>query len=265
MALTKIDCHLFRGADAQLETSSYVVVNPHWQPGRVVFVGACAVRQGVGSQVAYKLSIQHFLEGVLSYFASLNGGGEPRSEEKSLKVLEEAFRSANTAVHEFGLKLAAGGRMASSLLGLVIENKVIAAARAGEGAAYLFRDGSLFPFFGDKDELNKVTKDPALGSFVGAQLQIAVELVSVPIEPGDKIFVFSRPLHVRSQGLLCNAASELRTEATELQDFNEVQLACEELFERVCADSEDLEFAMAANVGPEALYLWKRVPTGLIE
>ena len=63
------------------------------------------------------------------------------------ELIIDVIKNANESVYSFGHKLAAGGRMASSLLGIVIEENTIAAGRVGAGSAYLYREGDLFSFF----------------------------------------------------------------------------------------------------------------------
>ncbi len=248
MTLTRIDCHFHRGEAAVAETSSYVAINPGQVPGSLVVGGAWAVREGIGSQVASKLALEHFVVGVLKYFDSGKKyealEGEESPTETSLQVLETAFRSANDAVFNFGTKLSAGGRMSASLIGLVIEGSILAAARAGGGCAYLSRTGEVFPFFEDTP---KTGSDPALGYYIGAQSAVAVELASVAVQERDVVFVFPCILTEEQEGRLKEAAQEI--------DFT-LASSCGELCRRVFIEfSGALSFAVASRIGPEAIYL----------
>ena len=118
MGLTRLGCHRFRGEKAAHDVSSFVALNPLAHPSCLVFAGSSAARESLGSQVAYKLAIDYFVSGIQTYFADQSGAA--KGEEKVVKALEEAFRAANSSVYSFGHKLSAGGRMAASLLGVVI-------------------------------------------------------------------------------------------------------------------------------------------------
>jgi serine/threonine protein phosphatase PrpC len=69
------------------------------------------------------------------------------SDQISLRLLEYAFKNANHSVYTFGHKLAAGGKMAASLLGLALVNDVLTVGRVGDGIGYLVRNGHVFQFF----------------------------------------------------------------------------------------------------------------------
>ena len=248
MSLTRVDCQFFRGESSAAETSSYVALNAGMTPGSLVVAGAWAVREGIGSQVASKLALEHFVEGVLRYFESgkkyVALEGEEPPAEVSLQVLETAFRSANAAVFEFGTKLAAGGRMSASLIGFVIEDNSLAAARAGGGSAYLFRAGEVFPFF---EESEKKTDDPTLGHFVGAQTTVSVELAAVPMQEADTVFVFPWTLDAAHEAQLKEFAGHI--------DFTQ-PVSCELISRKLFAEGgKDLPFAISARLGPEAIYL----------
>ena len=246
MALTRIDCHFFRGALANSDTSSFVGINPDKKAGSLVVAGACAVREGIGSQVACKLSLEHFLDGVLNYFDERELiGEEDVPPEVSLQVLEAAFRDANSAVYDFGLKLAAGGRMSASLLGLVVEDSVVAAARVGRGSAFLLRGGEIFPFFEGAGGDRRVD-DPALGLFIGAQSLVSVELASVPLQSGDVLLLFSEDIDEAGAREIVQASPNI--------DFI-APTASEEVSRAAISDPDKLAFGISALVGPDAIYL----------
>src|SRR4051812_17335992 len=100
MPLTRVDCHyLNRNESVSGGASAFVVLNPVRRPGTIVAAGSTAHRENIGSQVACKLAIEHFVEGVLDRFS---GGPEEDSTEAgselSVEVLEMAFRRANSSV-----------------------------------------------------------------------------------------------------------------------------------------------------------------------
>jgi len=257
MSLTRLDCHFYRSPGSSIDTSSFVALNPARKPGSLVVASASAIRESIGSQVACRLSLEHFVDGALEYFeSSLDHIAEPpsfskssngtihhaRHSEASLDVLETAFRKANNSVYNFGHKLAAGGRMAASLLGLVIEESSIAAGRVGAGSAFLYRDGQLFPFFDPDPELTS-------GNYVGANSLVSVELASVSVKGSDIILIFSQPLGVMQQSLLVDML-----ETMDFASGNPCALLSKRIFEEA-----ELSFAMAARIGPEAIYLHQQL------
>lgn len=253
MSITRIDCQFHR-YDLAGERSGYVALNPSRRPGSLVFAGSCAAREGISSQVASKLSREHFISAVLDYFASSKGAvAESRDEEDiSLEVLEAAFRNANTSVYNFGHKLAAGGRMAASLLGLVIERKIVAAGRVGPGSAYLYRGGELFPFFESRPFGHD---DASLERLIGAHSIVSVELASVPVAEDDIIVAFSSVLDSDSEQQL----TVLLAEEPIVPEISLVDYHMRRILPRLFGEPDELMFAMVARVGPEAIYLGKTV------
>ena len=258
MRLTRLDCHLFRGEKAAHDVSSFVALNPLAYPSRLVFAGSSAARESLGSQVAYKLAIDYFVSGIQTYFADQGGGAQ--GEEKVVKALEEAFRSANSSVYSFGHKLSAGGRMAASLLGVVIEDGRLATGRVGFGSVYLFRKNQLYPFFetpegeGDKvGDANEFPDDFATRryAFVGSNSLIDVELASVELQGEDVVCAFSRPLTSLNETLLFEALESLRSDGFPLEKLPDV---ADRLCRDVFTDPDSLSYGLVAAVGPDALY-----------
>ncbi len=253
--LTKIDCQFYRRSDASLETCSYVALNPRAKPGSLVVVGASAARGNIGGQVACRLALEHFVDGVFQYCAEtapLNGASTHESNgdlsDPSVAMLETGFKNANSSVYNFGHKLAAGGRMAASLLALVIESDSVAAGKVGDGSAYLFRDGTLFPFFDN----SIMTEEPAHG-FVGSNSLVSVELASVPASAQDIILFFSSNLTKDKSGQLKAALTELS---------QETYLNCQQISARLLTIAEPSVFFMTARIGPEAVYLRNALEVG---
>lgn len=250
MSLTHINCHLFRGKNASIDSSSYVALNPAEHPGSLVLAGSCAAKDSIASQVACRLCLEHFVRGLTDFFEKLRQQNGARSHdaqrlsELSQEALEAAFRNANSSVYNFGHKLAAGGRMAATLIGLVIEGGVISTGRAGGGSAYLYRHGELFPFFESK-HLTRLAEQ-SLDSYVGANSLVSVELASVPTQAADVIFLFSLTLDPLRERTLSVLASEL-----DLSMPNVSRYLAQQLFE----DAEDVAFALTADLGPDTIYL----------
>ncbi len=245
MTITRIDCQFFR--DAELgERAHYVALNPSHQPGSLVFAGSYAARDGISSQVAGKLSLEHFVSAVLD-FCSARLRNEVKGD-MTLEVLEAAFRNANSSVYSFGHRLAAGGRMAASLMGLVIERRSVAAGRVGANSAYLFRGGELYPFFESK---SFGSDEASLEKLIGAHSIVSVELACVPIEEGDYILAFSETLDSETELQL----NTLLSEAPLRSDVPLADYYMQRILSRLFPEAGALKFAMLAHVGPDSVYL----------
>jgi hypothetical protein len=269
MALTRIDCHLYRGEKAAHDVSSFIAFNPEMAPSRMVFAGASAARDSLGSQVAFRLALDYFLKGVEdSYTVQASTPQQTKSEESVVKVLEDAFRSANSSVYSFGHKLSAGGRMAASLLGVAIQDGRIATGRVGFGSVYLFRKNQLYPFFdapeGEIDKVGDAQEFPDIFStrkysFLGTNSLVDVEMASVELQGDDVICAFSRPLTSLNETLLFESLEALIADGFPL-------LAQEDPAARLCHDvftePETLSYALIASVGPDVIYCASPVATG---
>jgi hypothetical protein len=268
MALTRLDCDIFRGSKALEDASAFLALNPALKPAQMVFAGSTAVIQGVGSQVAYRLALDYFVEGLMEH---LQGSGQVPSlagdqrdeEDAAVDALEAAFRAANASVYGFGHKLAAGGRMAASLLAFVVDNYKFATARVGHGSVYLFRGNQLFPFFSSDGVDRAVVGDIAefggdaptqRQAYVGSHSIIDVEVASVDLNPGDYVVAFSRPLTTLNETLLFQHLEVLTHDG-----FPRSQP--ERMAERMCLDvftqSETVSFACMAALGPDVIYCSK--------
>ncbi len=244
------------------DASAYVALNPVLRPAQLVFAGSTAAIQGVGAQVAYRLAIDYFVEGVVNHFKELRQQATPAADdaESAVEVLEAAFRVANASVYGFGHKLAAGGRMAASLLAFIVDQHKFAAARVGQGSVYLFRNNQLFPFFSSEGVDRSVVGDVAEYSaesasqrqaFVGSHSIIDVEVASVTLHPGDYVVAFSRPLTTLNETLLFQHLEVLVAEGfPELQPYRMAEQMCLDVF----TQAETLSFACVVGMGPEVIY-----------
>lgn len=269
MALTRLDCHLYRGDKAAHDVSSFVAFNPEMTPSRMIFAGSSAARDSLGSQVAYRLAIDYFLKGVEDSYAAIAAKPQlGKGEESVVKVLEDAFRSANSSVYSFGHKLSAGGRMAASLLGVAIQDGRIATGRVGFGSVYLFRKNQLYPFFeapeGEVDKVGDAQEFPDIFatrtySFVGTNSLVDVEMASVELQGDDIICAFSRPLTSLNETLLFESLEALIADGFPL-------VAQEDPAARLCHDvftePETLSYALLASVGPDVVYCSRPVASG---
>jgi hypothetical protein len=269
MALTRLDCHLYRGEKAAHDVSSFVALNPEMAPSRLVFAGSSAARDSLGSQVAYRLAIDYFVKGVEDSYAGQTAGVQlSKGEEVVVKVLEDAFRSANSSVYSFGHKLSAGGRMAASLLGVAIQDGRIATGRVGFGSVYLFRKNQLYPFFeAPEGEVDKVGDAPEFPdvfatrkySFVGTNSLVDVEMASVELHGDDIICAFSRPLTTLNETLLFESLESLIADGFPLVAQGDVAARlCHDVF----TEPETLSYALVASVGPEVIYCSRTVASG---
>ncbi len=257
MALTKIDCNYTAPPLKEGGAAAFVALNPIRHPGSLVAAGSASRRDNIGSQVACKLAIEHFVESVLEEFPTIAAStpqalpSEGDGPDPTVKVLEAAFKRANSSVYSFGHKLAAGGRMGASLIGLVITARSVGAARAGDGAAYLVRKGEVFPFFEDrrKGEVAEQQQE----QLVGAHSLVSVELASVPLEPEDVVLVISRAPSESQQRRLPVVVRSL-----DPADPEPAQTVVRRVFER----EEQPHFAMLVRIGPETIYLNRPVEEG---
>jgi hypothetical protein len=251
----------------------------------MVMAGAVAVRSSIGSQVACKLSLQHFVASVLDYFdppkasdapsqvpetpsmlgarPGLSEGSDSDAPVVSLELLEKAFKAANDSVYQFGHKLAAGGRLSTSLIGLVIEKNLIAAGRVGQGNAYLCREGEVFPFFEtilDSRLGNAAQPGQLTDGYVGSQSMVSVELASVPLRPHDVIFLCAEPLDAFGERELYGVLDDLGVTYSETAREPST-FVCDQLVQSLYPAASEIPFAMLAVVGPETIYL-KHSPVG---
>ena len=253
MSLTHINCNIFRGAGASNDNSSYVALNPRGEPGSLVIGVSIAAKESISSQVACKLGLEHYINGVLDFYESKTESEDEASGSKpgaiSLEVLETAFKKANSSVYQFAHKLAAGGRMASSLLGVVLEDKVIAAGKVGPGNVYLFRAGELFPFF-ETNTGAAVPSEVSHEGLIGAHSFVSVELASIPVEQGDDIVIF--PFNVTNDQQL--ELQKLLSENVADKE-NAAAFICKHIF----PDTQRIPFSACASLGPETIYLAEAV------
>lgn len=242
--LTRIDCDLIQGYRAPRDVASMALCNPGGQPGRMLFVAASAARGSISSQVAHRLSVEHFLDGITQALLD--------QRLDAVSATEAGFRVANTSVYSFGHKLAAGGRLAASMVSLFIEAGHLCVGRAGIGSAYLFRDGSLYPFFenpigGDPFyEYGEALPDDIARkmSLVGAHSVVDVDIASLPLMPADRLVVLSRVLGSHDEKSLAKLF---------MQNSEKSLLTGKD--GKSISNGETLAFGVLVRVGPEAIYL----------
>lgn len=254
MALTRIDCLVHRGAKNSVENSLYAVLNPTREPGSLVAAGAVAARDNLGGHVACKISLERFVEAMLDGAADFSRN-VPESasmtviEDRCVAIIEDAFRRANNSVYEFGHKLAAGGRMAASLIGFYLKDRAVAVGRAGNASAYLLRGAEVCPFFTDSAATERST------GFVGENSVVTVELSSIAARAHDIIVVFPSLLSEVQKKTLANHA--FRAEVARAVD---VAAMVKDMY----PDQQTVPFVLQAQIGPEVIYLNKAMGLGVI-
>jgi hypothetical protein len=198
-----------------------------------------------------------------SLIPGASGAGSSSSDEAAVELLHDAFRSANASVYSFGHKLAAGGRMSASLIGLVVEGGKLAAGRAGVGSVYLYRDGGLLPFFENPEDSEKIgdaSETPDLQalkrlSFIGANSVVDVEVASVDLQPGDIACVFSRPLTNLNETLLLEGLEAFEADrvfdgSSGRRRMDIASMLCKEVF----TEPDTLSFATVLRAGPNTIF-----------
>lgn len=225
--------------------SSFVALNPLRRPGCVAMAATSAAGDGIGGQVAARLALEHFQEGIMQH-AGAAAHSPPTADERAITLLESGFKAANSGVYAFGHKLAAGGRMTSVLLAMVLLDGVIAAGRVGGGGVYLMRAGSLFPFFHEPTEFERQARSHANDNFVGAHALVSVELASVPLQPYDRIVGTSMSIDRNVQSELGAALEEYPQGV--LPDFTL-------LMQHVMGRTTELPFATLLVAGEESVFL----------
>jgi len=232
---------LHRGVDCSLDQSSYCFLNPALQPGVFAFAASQAVQDSIGSQVACRLALEHFTEGTIDFCSA---GAIDQSRPAAVQALEAAFKRANQSVYSFSHGLAAGGRLAASLIGLVLFKDLLAVARVGSHSAYLIRSGELFELFEDLDQSGN--KEREHGG-VGTQARVEVEVSSLMIEADDTFVVIPRPLDKDDQKLLLSVVEDLEP--------LEIGNAAAETAGFVCSDPRDLPYLFLSRIGSRAHFL----------
>lgn len=253
MTLMRVDCHVYRGPLASTEGSSFVALGATRVPGSLVVAASTAVRESIGGQVACRLSLEHFVSGALGYFDGVRD--DSQDIPRSMPALELAFKNANDSVYAFGHKLAAGGRMAASLVGIVAADRSLAAGRVGLSGAYLFRRGEVFPFF-ERRTPDENSRSQLATPTVGSQSTVAVELASVPIESGDLVILLPHELSLvneRELREICAEEADARLVGEHGVGF------CRRLCRALYAESDRLAFGFVARFGQDSIYLDKAV------
>lgn len=178
-----VECDFFVGDLVRSETSSHVAFCPCDEPPRVAIAAVLAPKGSLGSQVASKLALDRFAEGIIA-----NDRDNKVSTEcgSALALLEVAIRKTNDSVYHFGHQLAAGGRCSTSFISLLLEDNLASVARVGLGQVYLIRKGRVYSFFAGPSAYEE---HPSIDLLLGSQSQVTIELSSIELSPGDGVLV----------------------------------------------------------------------------
>ena len=245
MSITKVDSHLYRGPKASTDTSSYSLFNPAQRPGGFVCGVASVVQGGLGSRVACKLALEHFVEGVSDYYQSDLDQSSDINEQVdgslNATVLEQAFREANTSVYDFSHKISSGGQLSASMLGVVAQDDYISVGKVGVGSAYLVRDGELYPFFEEADDAQ---------AHIGANASASLQISTIPVEGDDLFVIISETLKPFEEVMLGEIASM----------YDDIKESPASYFaKKLFPTLKDLPLLMLARFGPQAVFLKKAV------
>lgn len=264
MSISRLDCDIFRGNEVPADSSGFVALNPGPAQARAVFAGTTAVAEGIGSQVAYRLGLEYFVKGVLDAVPA----SQPLSDEDAVtRVVENAFRTANSSVYNFGHRLAAGGRMAASMIACIVDGRHLVCGRVGFASVYLFREGQLFPLFPNDDVdtsiLGDISEELVAApdqrfSYIGSHAIVDVNIASVHLEPLDTIVSFSRPLTSLNETLLFQYL-EMTAEGHRGASFSQSVRRAEDLCLDVFTEPDLVSFCCLLSMGPDAIYCSKVV------
>ncbi len=238
LSLTKIDCAVTGGTALLAKGELYSIFNPTRGPGCAVAVFSAPARDTVSGTIASKLALDHFISAIGE---ALKKPSAQEPEARVVGALEYAFKEANRNVYEFGHQLAAGGRMGTSLMAVVIENGVIAIGKTDAGSVYIVRNGEVVPFFieGHRDAQSSP-------NFVGLNSIVHVEVSSLPLQSSDEILAFSKTLTVDEEMKLVDAV-----QVGLIGSGFAIPNAHEHLF----SERRDMPVMVDISVGPEGIYL----------
>lgn len=248
--ITRFDCAFLKGTAATADSAFCTVLNPASTPGSIVVGGSLAARESIGGHVASKLAIEHFVDETIRFFREpeLPWGHSTGDSEavtgENVKALEAAFKKANTSVYSFGHRLAAGGRMAASLIGAVLRDQVISVGRVGSPAAYLCRGSEVFPFF--EPSSADVAESDRNGEFVGLASLVSIQLSSLVLEENDLLIFASCELDTSHMNRLFRVMNDMA---------QGVEFECDDILRRLFPRGADMDFVVIIQAGPETIFL----------
>lgn len=249
MSLTKVDCVIAESPLPHDPGELFSVLNPIARPGCIVAGFVKAISHTVSGQIASRLALEHYLDSTSQFLtqkrtALLSG----ERDTIILEALERAFREANRSVYDFGHKLAAGGRMGASLLGLILYDSFIAVGKSDIGSVYIVRSGEVVPFFVEESNLDGNTS--LTRNLVGANSLVNIELSSLPLEPNDQVIAFARTVLPKEEAKLVDCVRAGFLDSTSAMKF---------LSSQVFSANVETPATVIINLGPEGIYLEEAV------
>lgn len=96
-------------------------------------------------------------------------------------IVRQALKEANSRVYEYSHRMGAGGKMGASGLVAVFDGSSFTVGKVGAYLGYAWRSNEFVSLF--KDERSE--QSGVLDRFLGANVQVLVDLATVPTQPGD--------------------------------------------------------------------------------
>lgn len=232
--LSWVEVDIFRGHSVSLDRSEYCLWNPWVSPGDFSFCFSASTRESIGSQVASRLAMQHFFQGVSE------AAGNVSADVSAKQVIQSGFSQANNSVYTFGHSMAAGGMVSAALLGFCVREGGAAAGRVGAGQVYLLRNGEMVPLF---EEVSPLDND----QLVGSRPKVSVEVGSLEVKASDRFILCPREFSFREKREAEELARDILIEprmksAAEVAGF---------LFEK----PKEVPFFALVEIGPETHFL----------
>jgi hypothetical protein len=152
-----------------------------WPRGAVATLAVATARQpNLSCQVASKLALERYTHTI----CSSRRHPLQQGQINEASFLERAVRDSNQYIYQFAHKLAAGGKTAASLMGVLCGQNVVSIVRSGDGSAFLIRGKKLFPFFDVRDT-------PRDNEYLGVVTDPEFSLSTVHSQSGDIVLLFS--------------------------------------------------------------------------
>ena len=289
MQSTHIECfQLNKSYDGN--SPLFSLFNPVKTPGKVALVCSKIGKNSIGGQVAKTLAFEHLTSNILNIYnenlKNILDKDTPGPKINTISILEEAFKITNTSVYNFGHKLAAGGKLGASLLGMLINEDTVSVGRVNAGSVYLIRNKNIFPFFNNTqiEARNQLDKESEVSenvdnenldkkenlffnnqtildnnqhtnnynneNFIGTNSTVSVEFASVKIGQGDIIIVSSIQLSSPQEFTLINTLKDfIYNEELKIEDYGNF------LYNYLLQNQVEPFSVFAIYIGPEVFYL----------
>jgi len=192
------------------------------------------VADGMGGHRAGEVASS---EAVQTFFEMFNAKKIPYEQDYGLdtkELMHDIFSSVNTAVYDVARRDNKLKGMGTTLTAFIAERDVLTIGHVGDTRAYLVRKGSITQLTQDHTLVENMVRDGiitreqasvrsdrnVITRAVGVDPTVEVDILSVPIEPGDVVFLCSDGLYdvVNNQDILIH-----------LNNAENMQEACQEL------------------------------------